>query len=76
MNEVKNEVKNILVSLPKPILVLGHFNAQHQSWVSSNNNIYGHEVLDIADSLNLCILNNCTSTRRTNINTLYADRKK
>lgn len=66
--QILKEVKNILESLPKPILVLGDFNAQHQSWGSSNNNNYGHEVLDIVDSLNLCILNNCTPTRRTNIN--------
>ena len=64
-----SELSDMLQSLPQPFLVVGDFNCQHQAWGgSSRNNFYGEEMLNILDSLNLCILNDGTPTRRTRPN--------
>lgn len=62
---VFNEIDQIISSLPKPLVIMGDFNAQHQSWGSSSSNYYGNRVLEIVDNNNLCILNNGDPTRRT-----------
>jgi ribonuclease HI len=62
---VYNEIDQIFTSLPKPILIMGDFNAQHQSWGSSSSNYYGNRILEIIDHNNFCILNNGQPTRRT-----------
>jgi hypothetical protein len=60
-----DEIDSIFSSLPKPLLVMGDFNAQHQSWGSSTSSYYGNRVLDLMDISNLCILNTGVPTRHT-----------
>lgn len=60
-----NELRHLLFNLPKPFLVLGDFNCQHQAWGSGSSNTHGAEMLDILDCLNLCILNTGSPTRIT-----------
>jgi ribonuclease HI len=60
-----DELEIILTNLPKPILIMGDFNAQHVSWGSSSSNHYGNRVLDILDNISLCLLNTGFCTRRT-----------
>lgn len=62
---ILNEINNILASLPKPLIITGDFNCQHQSWGSSVSNCYGNKLLDILDVNNLCIINSGEPTRRT-----------
>lgn len=59
------EISNTFSILPKPIVILGDFNAQHTSWGSSKSNQWGHEILDLLDIQNLCILNTGIPTRRS-----------
>lgn len=63
---ILSEISNLLSVLPKPFLVMGDFNTQHQSWGSSSSNYYGEKLLEILDSNNLCILNTCLPTRQSN----------
>jgi ribonuclease HI len=60
-----NEIEQIFSSLPKPLIIMGDFNAQHQSWGSSISNYYGNKILEIMDHNNFCILNNGEPTRRS-----------
>lgn len=62
---IYNELYNIISSLPKPFLILGDLNAQHISWGSSISNPNGNTVYDMMDTLNVCILNTGSPTRRT-----------
>lgn len=64
-NEVFDDIRSILSSLPRPILVMGDFNAQHSMWGSSKSDHYGARILDILDDNNLCLLNSGCPTRRT-----------
>lgn len=64
-SHILNEIENILSTLPQPFLVMGDFNSQHQSWGSSTPNCYGNTMVEILDSLNICILNTGVPTRRT-----------
>lgn len=63
-----NELEQILTTLPRPYLILGDFNSHHRSWGCSESNSFGDELLEIVDSLNLCILNTGSPTRRTSPN--------
>lgn len=54
--------------LPRPFLVLGDFNCQHQSWGSTSSNNYGKRLLQIIDSHCICILNTGLPTRLTGPN--------
>lgn len=65
---ILQELSTILSNLPKPFIILGDFNCQHQSWGSSTSNSHGNELFDIIDNQNLCLLNNGAPTRRTNPN--------
>lgn len=65
---ILQELNGIISNLPKPFLILGDFNCQHQSWGSSVSNAYGNELLDIIDYQNICVLNSGAPTRRTNPN--------
>lgn len=60
-----SEINSIFAILPSPFIVLGDYNAHHQSWGSSVTNSYGVAVLDMVESLNLCIVNSGAVTRRT-----------
>jgi ribonuclease HI len=64
-SSTSNEIDVLFSSLPKPVLIMGDFNAQHQSWGSSSSSYYGNRVLDLTDILNLCILNTGIPTRHT-----------
>ncbi|KAA5553028.1 hypothetical protein F3G54_32785, partial [Pseudomonas aeruginosa] len=64
-NEVFDDIRSILSSLPRPILVMGDFNAHHSMWGSSKSDHYGARILDILDDNNLCLLNSGCPTRRT-----------
>lgn len=64
-SSIFREIKNIIPLLPKPFLLLGDFNSQHQSWGSSISNSWGEELIEIIDLYNLCILNNGSPTRFT-----------
>lgn len=62
---ILTEINNILHILPKPFLVMGDFNCQHQAWGSSVTSCYGEQLLDVIQSHNLCVLNTCLPTRHT-----------
>lgn len=64
-SSISDDIINICSSLPKPILIMGDFNAQHESWGSSTSNYYGNRILDLLDIGNLCILNDGSPTRLT-----------
>lgn len=64
-SHIYQEVEQIISSLPKPILIMGDFNAQHQSWGSASSNYYGSRILDMLHDNNLCYLNTGSRTRRT-----------
>lgn len=64
-SSIFDEIEVIISQLPKPVLILGDFNAQHQAWGSTNSSYYGARILDILDSNNFCILNTGVATRRT-----------
>lgn len=57
-----NTLKNIITSLPSPILVMGDFNAHHTAFGSSSNKPRGIQIYDMLDELNMCILNDGQST--------------
>lgn len=61
------EIDSIISTLPRPYIILGDFNSQHQSWGSSSNH-YGSAIIDLLDSHNICILNTGNPTRRTSPN--------
>lgn len=62
---IYDELEQILSSIPSPLIIMGDFNAQHQSWGSSSSNHYGNRIVDFLNDYNLCILNNGNHTRRT-----------
>lgn len=65
-SDILNHFNSMLSLLPKPFIILGDFNIQHQSWGSSISSGYGEDLIDIIDRHNLCILNTGAATRRTN----------
>lgn len=65
---IYNEFKQLLSVLPSPFLILGDFNCQNQAWGSSVSNYYGNLMIEILDSLNICIMNNSSPTRLTGPN--------
>lgn len=56
---------SVLENVPGPYLILGDFNCHHTLWGSHQNNASGRKMLEIMDSLNLCVLNDGRPTRRT-----------
>lgn len=63
-------LSTILNSLPKPLLVLGDLNCHHSVWGCGMSDVSGIFLLDSLDSLDLCIINDGSPTRRTRINEL------
>lgn len=59
------ELTTILASLPAPLIVQGDFNCRHTLWGSHCCDPISSYILDLADVVNLCILNDGTPTRRT-----------
>lgn len=57
-------LKNIILSLPSPIMVLGDFNAHHSLWGAPNNDSIGYDIVELLDDVNLCVLNDGSPTRR------------
>lgn len=57
-------VDTIIDSLPKPIVVLGDFNAHHSLWGAPNNDSMGNGLMEIINDHNLCVLNDGCPTRR------------
>lgn len=64
-SSVYNELDTIISQLPKPIFIMGDFNAQHQAWGSAKSSCYGSRILDFSELNNFCILNTGLPTRRT-----------
>lgn len=58
-------LRNILENVVGPVLVMGDFNCHHFRWGSERCDSFGVGLVEILDDLNLCILNNGCSTRRT-----------
>lgn len=54
----------IIQSLPKPIVVLGDFNAHHFLWGAPNDDGMGNGLMEIINDHNLCVLNDGSPTRR------------
>ncbi|CAH2221497.1 jg1323, partial [Pararge aegeria aegeria] len=59
-----SELKSVLSSIPSPVLVLGDFNAHHTFWGSHSCDGFATLLVDLFDELNICVLNDGTSTRR------------
>ncbi|KAG7312855.1 hypothetical protein JYU34_001236 [Plutella xylostella] len=55
---------NIISSLPQPLLIMGDFNAHHTSWGSYHTDAFAIALLDMLDTLDVCILNDGSPTRR------------
>ncbi|XP_047992357.1 uncharacterized protein LOC125231054 [Leguminivora glycinivorella] len=58
------ELLHILSSVPSPLVILGDFNVHHTSWGSHHCDSVSHHFLHLFDSLNLCVLNDGSPTRR------------
>lgn len=57
----------VLNSLPKPLLVLGDLNCHHPVWGCGMSDVAGNFLLDSLDTLDLCIINDGSPTRRTRV---------
>lgn len=57
-----NKLRNIVNDLPKPIFIAGDFNAHHIAFGCLSSKGRGHQLYDIIDELDLCILNNGSYT--------------
>lgn len=62
---VLSQLSSILQTLPTPLLILGDFNCHSRVWGCGKSDSLGNDILEILDSLNLCILNSGSPTRRT-----------
>lgn len=52
-----NTLKNIVTSLPSPVLVMGDFNAHHTAFGSSSDKARGIQIYDMLDEIDMYILN-------------------
>ncbi len=58
-------IKNLLSSVSGPLLVMGDFNCHHFRWGSEICDSIGHDLVDMLDDLDLCVINDGSPTRRS-----------
>ncbi|XP_022828405.1 uncharacterized protein LOC111357833 [Spodoptera litura] len=58
-------IKNLLMSVSGPLLVMGDFNCHHFRWGSDTCDNIGTELVEMLDELNLCAINDGSPTRRS-----------
>lgn len=54
---------HMLSKIPSPLVILGDFNAHSPLWGSSSSDPSGNKLIDLMDSLNICLLNDGSPTR-------------
>lgn len=57
---------HMLSKISSPLVILGDFNAHSPLWGSSSSDPSGHKIIDLMDSLNICLLNDGSPTRFSN----------
>lgn len=62
---ILSQLSSILQSLPSPLLILGDLNCHSRVWGCGKSDSRGNDLLEMLDSLNLCILNSGSPTRRS-----------
>ena len=62
ISDLKNKLQSLLDQIPEPRLVLGDINGHHYAWGSRKTNTRGSIIMEQADSNNLIILNDGTTT--------------
>ena len=58
----QSDLTNLVSQLPKPIVLLGDFNAHSTLWGCVSTNPKGLEITDFSLNCNLCLMNNKCST--------------
>ena len=58
----KASIENILDQLPRPVVLMGDFNAHHPLWGSTYSSPRGDVLVDIFNMRNLCVLNDGSTT--------------
>ena len=58
------DIRSILSSLPRPLIVLGDFNSHHTAWGCHHCDSFALQLLDIFDDANVCFINDGSPTRR------------
>ena len=53
----KQEIHDLLVQMPRPLLLLGDMNAKHYSWGEEENNSRGRIFEQLMNKTDLCLLN-------------------
>lgn len=66
--EILAELKQLIGTLPQPLIILGDCNVHHHVWGCDKIDTLGEQFLEIIDSVNLCLLNTGTPTLRTHPN--------
>lgn len=59
------DLRELIMALPPPVVLMGDFNAHHSSWGSHSCSPFGTLLLDLLDDVNLCIINSGAPIRRT-----------
>lgn len=61
--KLKTELSKLIKQLPKPFILMGDFNSHSTEWGSFKTDRWGTAVTDVANKLNLHIMNNGKCTR-------------
>lgn len=56
------DLLDLIDQLPRPILLMGDFNAHNSLWGCANNDKKGDQILTFLSTSNMCLLNNKSST--------------
>ena len=56
------DIENILDQLPRPVVLMGDFNAHHPLWGSASSSPRGDVLVDVFSLRNLCVLNDGSTT--------------
>ena len=56
------DIENILDQLPRPVVLMGDFNAHHRLWGSASSSPRGDVLVDVFSLRNLCVLNDGSTT--------------
>ena len=68
----KQELHDLLVQLPRPLLLLGDMNAKHYSWGEEENNSRGRIFEQLMNETDLCLLNDTEKTHYSSQNNSYS----
>lgn len=61
---ILSELQSLLSTLCPPFIIMGDFNCHHTLWGSQSTDTVSTYLLDLLDDIDLCVLNDGSSTRR------------